>query len=74
MLTKKQYKLYTFIKDYVKEHKVMPSFQEMMECMNVKSKSTIFQRLGYLEWKGYIRKIPFQARGIEILKEYEHDV
>lgn len=52
----------------------MPSFEEMKIHMNVKSKSVIFQRLGYLEWKGYIKKHPFQARGIQIIKEYEHDV
>jgi SOS-response transcriptional repressor LexA len=37
--------------------------------MNVKSKSGIYQMLGYLEWKGYIKKYPAHARAITILKE-----
>ena len=74
MLTKRQYQLFKFLKSYSKENKVMPSFDEMMKHMNIKSKSNIFQMLGYIEWKGYIKKHPFQARAIQIIKEYEHDV
>lgn len=74
MLTKKQYKLFTFLKSYAKKHKVMPSFEEMMVHMNKKSKSGIFEMLGYIELKGYIVKHPFKARAIQIIKEYEHDV
>ena len=74
MLTKKQYKLFTFLKEYAKENKVMPSYTDIMEHMNMKSKSSVFQMLGYIEWKGYIKKHPFQARAIQIVKEYEHDV
>lgn len=74
MLTKRQHQLFTFLKKYAKKNKVMPSFEEMMKHMNVKSKSNIFQMLGYIEWKGYIKKHPFQARAIEIIKEYENDV
>lgn len=74
MLTKRQYQLFTFLKDYSKENKVMPSFEDIMKHMNMKSKSSVFQMLGYIEWKGYIKKHPFQARAIQIVKEYEHDV
>lgn len=74
MLTKRQYQLFKFLKSYAKENKVMPSFEEMMEHMNIKSKSGIFQMLGYIEWKGYIKKHPFQARAIQIIREYENDV
>lgn len=74
MLTKRQYQLFTFLKDYSKKNKVMPSFEDIMKHMNMKSKSSVFQMLGYIEWKGYIKKHPFQARAIQIVKEYEHDV
>ena len=47
----------------------MPKFDEMKEHMNVKSKSVVFNMLGYIEWKGYIKRHPAHARAIEILKE-----
>ena len=62
------------MKSYARENKVMPTFEEMMEYMNIKSKSNIFQMLGYIEWKGYIERYPARARAIKIIKEYEHDV
>jgi len=74
MLTKKQYKLFTFLKRYTKKNKVMPSFEEMMKHMKQKSKCSVFTMLGYIELKGYIIKHPFKARAIQIVKEYEYDV
>jgi repressor LexA len=69
MLTKKQLKLYKYLKNYFKENEVMPSFEEMKDYMNVKSKSSVFNMLGYMEWKGYIKRCPAHARAIQILKE-----
>jgi|TARA_B100001964_G_scaffold143159_1_gene157754 repressor LexA len=69
MLTKKQLKLYKYLKNYFKENEVMPSFEEMKDYMNVKSKSSVFNMLGYMEWKGYIKRYPAHARAIQILKE-----
>ena len=69
MLTKKQLKLYKYLKNYFKEKEVMPTFEEMKDYMNVKSKSVIFNMLGYIEWKGYIKRYPAHARAIQILKE-----
>ena len=69
MLTKKQLKLYKYLKNYFKENEVMPSFEEMKDYMNVKSKSVIFNMLGYMEWKGYIKRYPARARAIQIIKE-----
>ena len=69
MLTKKQLKLYKYLKNYFKENEVMPSFEEMKDYMNVKSKSSVFNMLGYIEWKGYIKRYPAHARAIQILKE-----
>ena len=47
----------------------MPNFEEMKDYMNVKSKSSVFNMLGYMEWKGYIKRCPAHARAIQILKE-----
>ena len=69
MLTPKQLKLFKFIKEYKSKNEIIPTFDEMKDFMNVKSKSGIYQMLGYLEWKGYIKKYPAHARAITILKD-----
>ena len=69
MLTPRQLKLFKFLIKYKKKHEVMPKFDEMLEHMNVKSKNTIHHMLGYIEWKGYIKRYPAHARAIQILKE-----
>jgi SOS-response transcriptional repressor LexA len=69
MLTPKQLKLFKFIKEYKSKNEIIPTFDEMKDFMNVKSKSVLYQMLGYLEWKGYIKKYPAHARAITILKE-----
>ena len=58
MLTKRQLKLYKFLQNYFRENEVMPTFTDMMQHMNVKSKSVIWNMLGYIEWKGYIKSWP----------------
>lgn len=68
MLTPRQLKLFNYLKKYKREHNIMPLFDEMKEYMNVKSKSTIHSMLGYIEWKGYIKKYPMR-RAIQIIKE-----
>tara|TARA_B100000780_G_scaffold191651_1_gene134990 strand:+ start:52 stop:303 length:252 start_codon:yes stop_codon:yes gene_type:complete len=69
MLTPRQLKLYKFIRKYKHDHEVMPTFDDMKSFMNVKSKSVVFHMLGYLEWKGYIKREPAMWRGITITKE-----
>ena len=69
MLTPRQLKLFKFLIEYKKKHEVMPKFDEMLEHMNVKSKNTIHHMLGYIEWKGYIKRYPAHERAITILKE-----
>ena len=69
MLTKRQLQLFKFLQQFKKENEVMPTFTEMMEHMNVKSKSGIYNLLGYIEWKGYISRAPAHARAIKILKQ-----
>ena len=47
----------------------MPTFDEIKSFMNMKSKSGVYQMLGYIEWKGYIKRHPAHARAIQLLKE-----
>ena len=68
MLTTKQLKLFKFLNNYFKDNEVMPTFIDMMKHMNIKSKSGIFNMLGYIEWKGYIKREPSHARAIQIIK------
>ena len=69
MLTPRQLKLFKFLIEYKKKYEVMPRFDDMKEHMKVKSKNTIHHMLGYIEWKGYIKRHPAHARAIEIIKE-----
>ena len=69
MLTPKQLKLFKFLIEYKNKYEFMPNFDEMLEHMDVKSKNSIHHMLGYIEWKGYIKREPAQARAITILKE-----
>lgn len=69
MLTPRQLKLFKYLVAYKKKHEIMPKFDEIREYMNIKSKSGVYQMLGYIEWKGYIKRYPAHARAITILKE-----
>jgi SOS-response transcriptional repressor LexA len=69
MLTPRQLKLFKFLIEYKKENEIMPTFREMCVHMNAKSTSSIAQMLGYIEWKGYIKRYPAHARAITILRE-----
>lgn len=68
MLTKKQLQLYNFIKNYIEENKISPSYDEMKNFLNLKSKSGIFHYLNSIEKLGYIRKINKKSRIVEIVK------
>lgn len=68
MLTKKQLQLYNFIKNYIEENKISPSYDEMKNFLNLKSKSDIFRYLNSIEKLGYIRKINKKSRIVEIVK------
>ena len=47
----------------------MPTFREIKDYMSMKSLSQVYNMLGYLDWKKYIKKHENMNRGIEILKE-----
>ena len=71
MLTKKQYQLFDFIKTYQDRTGVAPSYEEMKEALNLKSKSGVAAYIQALIEKNYIRKLTNKARAIEILKGTE---
>ena len=68
MLTKKQRELLLFLEERISKTGVTPSFEEMMKKVGLKSKSGIHRLISALEERGFIKKLPFKARAIEILK------
>ena len=68
MLTRKQHQLLMFIHDCMQKHGVPPSFDEMKDALNLKSKSGIHRLISGLEERGFIKKLSHRARAIEILK------
>lgn len=68
MLTKKQYELLMFIDHSLRESGVSPSFDEMKDALDLKSKSGIHRLITGLEERGFIRRLPHRARALEILK------
>ena len=68
MLTKKQYQLLMFIDSRLKVIGVSPSFEEMKVALNLKSKSGIHRLITGLEERGFIRRLPYRARALEVLK------
>ena len=68
MLTKKQYDLLAFIHERMKESGIPPSFDEMKEALNLRSKSGIHRLITALEERGFIRRLPHRARALEILR------
>src|ERR1700747_1043127 len=68
MLTRKQYELLRFISERLKESGVPPSFDEMKDALDLRSKSGIHRLINALEERGFIRRLPNRARGIEVLK------
>ena len=68
MLTKKQHELLLFLEERISISGVTPSFEEMKKKVGLKSKSGIHRLISGLEERGFIKKLPFKARAIEILK------
>jgi repressor LexA len=68
MLTKKQHELLAFIQSRLEKDGVSPSFDEMKDALNLKSKSGIHRLITGLEERGFIRRLPHRARALEILK------
>src|ERR1700716_3126966 len=68
MLTRKQFELLRFINERVKESGVPPSFDEMKDALDLRSKSGIHRLITALEERGFIRRLPNRARAIEVIK------
>ena len=68
MLTKKQHALLLFIAEKIEKQGVSPSYDEMREALDLKSKSGIFRLLNALEERGFIRRLPHRARALEVVK------
>ncbi|WP_404404164.1 transcriptional repressor LexA [Pelagibacterium halotolerans] len=68
MLTRKQHELLMFIHERMKESGVPPSFDEMKEALDLKSKSGIHRLITALEERGFIRRLPNRARALEVVK------
>ena len=68
MLTKKQSDLLRFIHERLKESGVPPSFDEMKDALDLRSKSGIHRLILALEERGFIRRLPNRARALEVLR------
>jgi len=68
MLTRKQLELLRFIHERLKETGVPPSFDEMKDALDLRSKSGIHRLITALEERGFIRRLPNRARAIEVIK------
>ena len=68
MLTRKQYELLVFIDARLKETGVAPSYDEMKDALELKSKSGIHRLVTGLEERGFIRRLPHRARALEVMK------
>lgn len=68
MLTRKQLDLLNFINRRIQREGIPPSFDEMKEALNLRSKSGIHRLITALEERGFIRRLAHRARAIEIVK------
>ena len=68
MLTKKQNELLIYINQNLRESGVAPSYEEMKEALDLRSKSGIHRLINALEERGFIRRLPHRARAIEVTK------
>src|SRR5262249_55416996 len=68
MLTKKQHELLMFIHQRVRETGVPPSFDEMKDALDLRSKSGIHRLITALEERGFLKRLQKRARALEIVK------
>ena len=68
MLTRKQHELVCFINDRLAETGVSPSFEEMKDALELKSKSGVHRLISALEERQFIRRLPNRARALEVLR------
>src|SRR6202051_177268 len=68
MLTRKQHELLMFINQRLASTGVAPSFDEMKDALDLRSKSGIHRLIMALEERGFIRRLPNRARALEVLR------
>ena len=68
MLTKKQKNLLLFINKKLRSSGISPSYEEMKESLNLKSKSGIHRLISALEERGFIKRLAHKARALEVVK------
>lgn len=68
MLTAKQRELLLFIDERLQSNGISPSFDEMRDALDLKSKSGVHRLISALEERGFIRRLPNRARALEVLK------
>jgi repressor LexA len=71
MLTAKQHELIRFIHQRLEETGISPSFEEMKEALDLKSKSGVHRLISALEERGFIRRLPNRARALEVIRQPE---
>ena len=71
MLTAKQHELIRFIQQRLEETGISPSFEEMKDALDLKSKSGVHRLISALEERGFIRRLPNRARALEVIKQPE---
>lgn len=71
MLTAKQHELIRFIQQRLEDTGISPSFEEMKDALDLKSKSGVHRLISALEERGFIRRLPNRARALEVLKQPE---
>ncbi|MCC6469316.1 MAG: transcriptional repressor LexA [Alphaproteobacteria bacterium] len=72
MLTRKQYELLMFIQERLRQTGVSPSFDEMKEALNLRSKSGIHRLITGLAERGFIRRLAHRARALEVVRMPEN--
>lgn len=71
MLTAKQRELLIFIDQRLKSNGISPSFDEMREALDLRSKSGVHRLISALEERGFIRRLPNRARALEVVRRPE---
>ena len=74
MLTKKQKELFDYLSNYIAKNSISPSFEEMKNAVNLKSKSGIHRLITSLEQRGFIARLKHKARAMEITKTLPNNI
>jgi repressor LexA len=72
MLTAKQHELLRFIQRKLEETGISPSFEEMKDALDLKSKSGVHRLISALEERGFLHRLPNRARALEVLRQPEN--